>query len=91
MYSGETRKTITRRMKIAAFSETSAHLQRKRTATSGELCLYVVSCICSRTLDGFWMKPLCTVTLKGSNLTFIWKLLAGFITEVAIDLIKHQS
>lgn len=57
MYSGETRKTITRRMKIAAFSETSAHLQRKRTATSGELCLCVISCICSHTLDGFWMKP----------------------------------
>lgn len=78
MYSGETRKTITRRMKIAAFSETSAHLQRKRTATSGELCLCVVSCICSHYTGWFWMKPLCTVTLKGSNLTFIWETFGWF-------------
>lgn len=43
--------------------------------------------ISSHTLDVFWMKPLCTVTVKVSNLTFMWKLLAGFKTEVATDLI----
>lgn len=85
MYNGETRKTITRRMKIAAFSE-RLHTDKEKGLPHPESCALCHFCICSHTLDGIWMKPLCTITPKGSNLTIIWKLLADFATEVAIDL-----
>lgn len=57
-------------MRIAAFSG-SLHTDKEKGLPHLELCLCVIFCICSHTLDGFWMKPLCTVTAKGSNLTFI--------------------
>lgn len=45
---GETRKTITTRMKIAAFSESLHTHKEKASATAGKLCLCVTSVFAHR-------------------------------------------
>lgn len=66
MYNGgKTRKTITRRMRIAAFSGSLYTDKEKDCHISRVVLVCHFFCICSRTLDGFWMKPECTGTAKG--------------------------
>lgn len=85
MYNGGgTRTTIATRKRTAACGQ-SPRRAKERTATSGAglgpflYLLTYTGCF----LDEAFMYN----NPKGSNLTFIWKLLAGFTTEVATDLI----
>lgn len=86
MYNGgETRTTIATRMKTAAFSESpragegkDCHIWRVVLVPFVFLLMYT-----GWFLDEAFMYN----NSKGSNVTFIWKLLAGFTTEVATYLI----
>lgn len=86
MYNGgETRTTIATRMKTAAFSESPR-------AGQGKDChiwrVVLVSFLYLLTYTGWFLDEAFMYNdPKGSNLTSVWKLLAGFTTEVATDLI----
>lgn len=84
-HGGEIRTTIATRRKRAAFSE-SLHAGEEKDCHIWRAVL--VPFLYLLTYTGWFLdEAFMYNNPKGSNLTFIWKLLAGFTTEVATDLI----